>query len=570
MNNENINLARKLRPKNFDQIVGQQLCVRILKNGLYLNTFFPVYLFSGQRGCGKTTSARVFAASVNCLKLADFQQNPKQPIPCYTCKSCEFMTLGKHPDFIEIDAASHTGVDNVRQIIESSSFMPLIGRKKIYLIDEAHMLSKAAFNAFLKILEEPPATVLFILATTDVQKIIDTVRSRSFQLFFSSISETDLVGHLEEICKNESINYEIEGLKAIVKESQGSARDAINLLEQVKFSTSNVTKAGVLNILGHISDEYLLQILNCVINQTDVAEFVNYLEEIKFGTYSAEYIFNKFNEILNISIKIKFGVNLKTQMFKDVQKVAKDFSSDRLLFVIQEFFKSELLFLKTINKHLFLEILLLRLLTTDTKKNIAVATSNTISPKTKVSTFKQPEKIVKSAPLDDRPFVEYQEIKDNIVQVESPIENIEIVPKTEWDIFLQEIKNNADPILNSIFSQANYKNYDKEIFKVTVTFGKNFTFFNDIINENATIWTPILNRVYGQKTTLELNFNENEIKRAQEIKKVEQVNVARETNYNSDNQRINQGNRVDVSDKSKWKTANSLLDSFPGTIEEIG
>ena len=202
MNNENLNLARKLRPKNFDQIVGQSLSVRILKNGLYLNTFFPVYLFSGQRGCGKTTSARVFAAAINCQKLSDFQGNPKQPIPCYECNSCINMVAGKHPDFIEIDAASHTGVDNVRQIIESSSFMPLMGRKKIYLIDEAHMLSKAAFNAFLKILEEPPATVLFILATTDIQRIIDTVRSRCFQIFFSSIAEVDLVNYLEEMINN--------------------------------------------------------------------------------------------------------------------------------------------------------------------------------------------------------------------------------------------------------------------------------------------------------------------------------------------------------------------------------
>jgi len=155
MNTEhvNLNLARKWRSRNFDQIVGQDLAIRMLRNSLYLSQFFPVYLFAGQRGCGKTSTARVFASAINCANLSKFQKNPKKcHVPCLECESCCAMLSGNHPDFIEIDAASHTGVDNVRQIIESSSYMPLMGKKKIYLIDEAHMLSKAAFNAFLKIL----------------------------------------------------------------------------------------------------------------------------------------------------------------------------------------------------------------------------------------------------------------------------------------------------------------------------------------------------------------------------------------------------------------------------------
>src|SRR5688572_28013273 len=178
-----LNLSRKWRSQNFDQIVGQELSIRILKNSLYLAHFFPVYLFSGQRGCGKTSTARIFAAAINCDSLPLIQKNPKtHSIPCLNCNSCIAIREGNHPDFIEIDAASHTGVDNIRSIIESSSLLPLMGRKRVYLINEAHMLSKAAFNAALKILEEPPATVLFILATTNPHKIIDTVRSRCFQL----------------------------------------------------------------------------------------------------------------------------------------------------------------------------------------------------------------------------------------------------------------------------------------------------------------------------------------------------------------------------------------------------
>ena len=176
------NLARAWRAKTFDELIGQELSVRLLKNSLAKKCLFPVYLLSGLRGSGKTSMGRIFAAAVNCERLHDFQvsgaseSSDAVSLPCLKCASCCAMRAGNHPDFVEIDAASYTGVDNVRQIIESASFLPVMGSKKVYLIDEAHMLSKAAFNAFLKILEEPPATVLFLLATTEDHKILDTVK----------------------------------------------------------------------------------------------------------------------------------------------------------------------------------------------------------------------------------------------------------------------------------------------------------------------------------------------------------------------------------------------------------
>ena len=152
INQEQLNLARKWRSKNFDQIVGQDNSIKILKNSLYLDRLFPVYLFAGQRGCGKTTTARVFAAAINCERLEKFRVQPKDELlPCNECYSCTAILAGKHPDFIEMDAASHTGVENVRNIVDAATLLPVLGKKKIYLIDEAHMLSRAAFNAFLKI-----------------------------------------------------------------------------------------------------------------------------------------------------------------------------------------------------------------------------------------------------------------------------------------------------------------------------------------------------------------------------------------------------------------------------------
>src|SRR3990167_2642348 len=230
-----LNLARKWRSKRFDEIVGQPLPVRMLKNSLFLSQFFPVYLFAGQRGCGKTTTARVFAAAINCERLPLFQKNPREELlPCLVCTSCKAMASGDHPDFIEMDAASNTGVDNVRLIIDAASLLPVLGHKKIYLIDEAHMLSKAAFNAFLKLLEEPPASVLFMLATTEPDKILDTVRSRSFQIFFNFVDNLELTYLLERICIKEGIKYSFDALELISRESEGSVRDAQNILERVR------------------------------------------------------------------------------------------------------------------------------------------------------------------------------------------------------------------------------------------------------------------------------------------------------------------------------------------------
>ena len=308
METGNLNLARKWRSKNFDQIVGQELSVKILKNSLYLDRFFPVYLFSGQRGCGKTTTARVFAAAVNCEYLEAFRKNPRsQQLPCNSCASCVAMLKGKHPDFIEMDAASHTGVDNVRNIVDAASLLPVMGRKKIYLIDEAHMLSKSAFNAFLKILEEPPSSVLFILATTDTDKIIDTVKSRCFQLFFKPVQDQPLVNHLKVICADEAIKVEADALSLIIKETEGSVRDAINVLERVRFSSSVVTKESVRAVLGHLDDEQLIQLFEAVLHKTP-ADLISYFKQLDLESIAPSFVWYRLIDLIRTAIWLKNGV----------------------------------------------------------------------------------------------------------------------------------------------------------------------------------------------------------------------------------------------------------------------
>ena len=365
MNNSNLNLARKWRPKNFSEIVGQDLSVSMLKNSLYVKKLFPVYLFSGQRGCGKTSTARIFAAAINCKKLPDFQADAKNnSIPCLTCESCLAMQNSHHPDFIEMDAASHTGVDSVRQIIESCTYMPLSGAKKIYLIDEAHMLSKAAFNAFLKILEEPPTSAIFVMATTELQKIPETVRSRCFQVLFNSVGQISLLKHMINVCKHENITVEESALTLLIQETDGSVRDAINALEQVRFTGETITKELVLKSLGKLSDTKLFELLDLILEQNPKGLLL-YLEEIQFATLTAQSLWNMVTSILRALLWVKYEVTQDKTLFSfDLQELsirANKCSINKLYALLQLLWSQEPLFLQTPQKHLFLEMVLLQM-----------------------------------------------------------------------------------------------------------------------------------------------------------------------------------------------------------------
>lgn len=373
MEQVSFNLARKWRSAQFQEIVGQDLVVRILQNSLFKNQFFPVYLMSGQRGCGKTTTARVFAAAVNCFQLPEFQKNPKIQIPCLQCASCVAFKQGQHPDFIEIDAASYTGVENIRNIIDTSSFLPVLSRKKIYLIDEVHMLSKAAFNALLKLLEEPSKSVLFILATTEYQKLPDTVRSRCFQLLFSPVVQTQVVEHLKNICQTESIAYEQAGLEIIAQTTQGSLRDAINLLEQARFAQPTVTKASVLLVLGYVDDAVIYNILSALMHQ-NVEELFVAMTSFEQKTISSEYLLKRIQELLYDCLLIKYGASPKYDV-RTPENIIQTVASVNVSMMMEWFdqlCQLDIVMNKTSKKQLLLESLLLRLAAQSTTHHQAI------------------------------------------------------------------------------------------------------------------------------------------------------------------------------------------------------
>lgn len=511
----NLNLARKWRPKSFDTVVGQDTAIRMLKNSLFLNKFFPVYLFAGQRGCGKTSTARIFAAAINCEQLSAFQTSPAGiSIPCLTCPSCVAMIHADHPDFIEIDAASHTGVDNVRQIIESSSYMPLIGRKKIYLIDEAHMLSKAAFNAFLKILEEPPLSVVFILATTETPKIPSTVLSRCFQLIFNPIATASLKTHLQEICTNEQVSIEDGALDILLDETEGSARDAINLLERVRFSSDVITEQTILNVLGKISNKELFTLFDFLIEQHPDKLLVH-LQTINFEQRSPQLLWDMMIQICRHLVWIKYGVlTLDSGMKRNLDELkglAQKCSLNRLIAMLNFFWAQEELFLKTNKKHLFLEITLLQLCqqvnASDLDELIKACSSGSLgannapAPKLRAS---EPIPIQPAAPVSrsvsTSAIATTTAPKEPIGAMQQDARQPQPPPSTpqnsDWAKFLVAINQVGDQLLESILTQANFIKKDTDAKKVVLQLSADSTFFKNKIDETKPAWLPFLIEIF--------------------------------------------------------------------------
>lgn len=258
-------LARKWRPKSFAQLAGQEHVVRALSNALTQNRLHHAYLFTGTRGVGKTTIARIFAKSLNCLTGIT-------ATPCGECSACREIDSGRFVDLIELDAASNTQVDNMRELLESALYAPTSGRFKVYIIDEVHMLSKSAFNAMLKTLEEPPGHVKFILATTDPQKIPVTVLSRCLQFNLKQLSPALIAAHLQYVLEQEQISSESAAINLIARVAQGSMRDALSLLDQaIAFSAGKVEEATVRTMLGAIDQGYLFDLLTALRAQDGAA-----------------------------------------------------------------------------------------------------------------------------------------------------------------------------------------------------------------------------------------------------------------------------------------------------------
>ena len=257
-------LARSWRPKTFSELVGQDHVVKALTHALDQGRLHHAWLFTGTRGVGKTTIARIMAKALNCTGSDGSGKMTSEP--CGKCPACMEIDAGRFVDYIEMDAASNRGVDDIASLLEKAAYAPSNGRYKVYMIDEVHMLTNHAFNAMLKTLEEPPEHVKFILATTDPQKIPVTILSRCLQFNLKQMPVPLIVEHLEKVLASEKVEYEVNALRVLAKAAQGSMRDALSLTDQaIAYAAGKVSEESVRGMLGTLDDAYLIRILDCLI-----------------------------------------------------------------------------------------------------------------------------------------------------------------------------------------------------------------------------------------------------------------------------------------------------------------
>lgn len=330
-------LYRKFRPDTFADVKGQDHIVTTLKNQLKANRIGHAYLFTGTRGTGKTTVAKIFAKTVNC-------ENPTENGPCGECRICKAIASGASMNVIEIDAASNNGVDNIREIVDEVSYSPAEGKYKVYIIDEVHMLSIGAFNALLKTLEEPPSYVIFILATTEVHKLPITILSRCQRYDFKRISIDTITDRMKELMDTEQINVEEKALRYIAKTADGSLRDALSLLDQcIAFNLGeNLTYDRTLDVLGAVDTEVFSRLLRNVLDR-NVLGCIELLEEIvmqgreltQFVTDFTWYLRNLM--LAQSSDDLEDVIDMSTDNLTRLKEEAKMVDMDRIIRYIRIF-----------------------------------------------------------------------------------------------------------------------------------------------------------------------------------------------------------------------------------------
>ena len=341
-------LYRKYRPKNFNEMIGQDVIVKTLQNAISRNKISHAYLFTGPRGTGKTSTAKIFAKTINC-------ERPENGIPCEKCVCCTQINNQQNVDIIEIDAASNNGVDEIRELKNKVNLVPSISKYKVYIIDEVHMLSTSAFNALLKTLEEPPSHVIFILATTDPHKVLPTILSRCQRYDFKKVSESKIYDRLKYVCEQEKITIDDSALKEISRLANGGLRDALSILDQVAaYSNDTITEKNVHDVNGTITqndlkrmilsltNDDLLNIFNIIDDYDNSGKnFVKLIEEIilfyknillmkKIPNYFDNNYSELYNEFSNLYTEEQL-IDILNELNSNINVIKND-SNSRLIF----------------------------------------------------------------------------------------------------------------------------------------------------------------------------------------------------------------------------------------------
>ena len=541
---------QKYRPNNLDELVGQKFISITLKQALLTKKIAPAYLFNGPRGTGKTSSARIFAKSLNCQAF-------DQPTitPCCKCDLCRQITDGSALDIIEIDAASNTGVENIREIIERARFAPTQARWKVYVIDECHMLSTAASNALLKTIEEPPSRVVFILATTNPERVLNTIKSRCQKFDFRRISPSDIFQHLSEIAEKESIKYEVQALKMIAKRSNGGMRDAQSLLEQLNLLPEGITINNIQNLLGEVSESELTNLIKSLVenNPESLIDTCNKLYDA--GNEPLQIIIGLLNitrDLLLHTTNNKYSdLYYTSDEFRDeLDKISKTINKSTIINWHNNLRNIEYQIKSSDNPRLWFEIHLTGLLdsqeinsfenkqesknnTTEEKhasrKNIPINKENISDeiPKPSIQEEKTHKKLIekKDEKLEKFEVLEKESI-ENISEnnQNNPGSNL----KDKWELILSKVELPSTRMLLS--QQAELESFDSE--KITIALSPNW---ESMIKSRKVIIENTVKKIFGDGiilnfSTKQLNksnptntpeITQNEVNNFRPIKKIE-------------------------------------------------
>lgn len=430
-------LYRKWRPKTFDDVIGQAHVVKTLKNEVMSKRISHAYLFTGSKGTGKTSCAKILAKAINCMNSSDGN-------PCGKCEVCKSIEQNNMLDITEIDAASNNGVENIRSMREEAVFSPVNCKYRVYIVDEVHMLSVGAFNAFLKILEEPPEHVVFILATTEVHKIPATIISRCQRFDFYKIGTEDICKRLEYICEKENIKIESSAIKLIANSSDGAMRDALSILDQcANVCENDIDEKSVKNILGIVGTEYLVEVVEYILKSKTVecVEFINKMySESKNMVKLCEELLEYFRDILEFQIT---GV-CNNESIKNLDLSV--FNLDKILVILEILQQAYKNMNSGVDKKIEMEITLLKLCVLNNRNVISDDTSEK-TIKIKENSKEKPifKEIIEKSDLQNK------ELSDNISSEERIFEY--------WQDVLSSLKNedNLKSLYISLKDSAAYE-----------------------------------------------------------------------------------------------------------------
>ncbi len=573
---------QKYRPRNLNELVGQDFISITLKQALSSQRIAPAYLFNGPRGTGKTSSARILAKSLNC-------QSSDQPTtnPCGECELCKQIEDGNALDIIEIDAASNTGVENIREIIDRARFAPTQARWKVYVIDECHMLSTAASNALLKTIEEPPASCVFILATTNPERVINTIQSRCQKFDFKRISSNTIFIHLSEIANKESIKFEDQALKLIAKRSNGGMRDAQSLLDQLSLLPDGVTTKNVQNLLGEVSENDLISLINALINNDPRSLLISCNNLYDAG--------NEPYEILVGLLNITRDILLKTidNNYSDIYYTSIDFQNELNKFTnninesrIIDWHKK----LKNVdyqirtsdNPRLWLEIHLTSLIEKNGKENIVnnvksnqvEINEKTINAKELISKKDVTENIetqseskifnnkeVINKEVINKEVINKEVINKEVINTYSQDDNQTNDLKEKWELILSKVELPSTRMLLS--QQAELSSIDTN--KIVIALSPNW---ENMIKSRKVIIENAIKKVFGNQ--IELNFSNKKINitnsaklQSEEINNPHENKLRKSTNFQTSN------TAAKNSQKKSDDSSKNLANFFNGEIIDL-